>query len=134
MHKAVTYYRSILNQGFGAVVGNIVYSSSFDEGESWTSSSFRPANPLVSTQSNLYVASGGPNASLKFSAAGRALNTRTVRASINGTAVADIQMNYFNAMIDESATSIPLSLISSNTAHVEFRTTYAEVTESFFII
>ncbi|MBK8088758.1 MAG: hypothetical protein IPK31_12890 [Chitinophagaceae bacterium] len=133
MHKTALYYRATINPGFGAVVGSTVYSSSFDEGESWTSSAFRPANPLVSTQSNLYVAMSGPNASLKFSAAGRALNTRTVRATINGTAVADIQMNYFNAIIDESATNIPLSVISSNTANVEFRTTSAEVTDAIVI-
>lgn len=133
MHKASLYYRNSINPGFGAVVGSTVYSSSFDEGEGWASSAFRPANPLVSTQSNLYVATGGPNASLKFSAAGRALNTRTVRASINGTSVADIQMNYFNAIIDESANNIPLSLISSNTASVEFRTTSAEVTDAIVI-
>ncbi len=133
MHKAALYYKSTINPGFGAVVGSTVYSSSFDEGESWTSSAFKAANPLTSTQSNLYVAMSGPNASFKFSSEGRALNTRTVKALINGTTVADVQMNYFNAIIDESATSIPLSVISSNTANVEFRTTSPEATDAIVI-
>lgn len=133
MYKAALYYKATINPGFGAVVGSTVYSASFDEGESWTSSSFRPANPLTSTQSNLYVAMSGPAASLKFSAAGRALNTRTVKALVNGTSVADVQMNYFNSIIDESANNIPLSLISSNTANLEFRTTSTEVTDAIVI-
>ncbi len=128
-HKAALYYRNNLNLGFAAVVGSNVYSSSFDEGEGFTSGEFRPANPLLSSQNNLFVATGGPNAKLKFSAAGRALNTRTVRVSINGTVVADREMNYFNSVIDESADNIPLSLISSNTANFEFRNTSAEVTD-----
>ena len=114
MHKAATYYRNIINLGFGAVVGSTVYSSSFDKGEGYTSAEFRKANPLISTQSNLYVAMGGPAAHLKYSAAGRALNTRTVQAFINGTMVADSAINYFNSAIDDSPFNIvPLSLISS---------------------
>jgi len=120
-HKAALYYRNNLNLGFAAVVGSYVYSSSFDRGEGFTSGEFRAANPLVSSQTNLYVEPSGPNAKLKFSAVGRALNIRTVQAYINGTLVADRSMNYFNSIIDDNANSIPLSLISGNTANVEFR-------------
>lgn len=120
-HRAGLYYRNTINQGFAAVVGSYVYSSSFDRGEGFTSSEFRAANPLISSQTNLYVAPSGPNAKLKFSAVGRALNVRTVQAYINGTMVADRDMNYFNSIIDENANNIPLSLISGNTANVEFR-------------
>ncbi len=122
MHKAANYFRNIINPGFGAVVGSTVYSSSFDEGEGFTSGEFRPANPITSTQTNLFVAPSGPNARLKFSAAGRTLNKRTVQVQINGTTVyIDSVMSYFNAMIDESANNIPLSVINSNTAAIEFR-------------
>lgn len=120
-HKAALYYRNVINQGFAAVVGSYVYSSSFDRGEGFTSSEFRAANPLISSQRNLYVATSGPNAKLKFSAVGRALNIRTVQAYINGTMVTDRDMNYFNSIIDETANSIPLSLLSGDTAKVEFR-------------
>jgi len=134
MHKAANYYRNVINSGFGAVVGSTVYSSSFDEGEGFTSPEFRPANPLISTQNNLFVAMGGPAAMLKFSAAGRALNIRTVRVTVNGTAVADTSMNYFNAMIDESSNNIlPLSVISTNTASIQFNNTSAEVTDRIVI-
>ena len=133
LNKAALYYKNAINQGFAAVVGSYVYSSSFDEGEGYASAEFTPANTLNSSLTNLFVASSGPNASLKFSAVGRALNTRTVRVSINNTVVANREMNYFNSVIDESATSIPISLISSNTANFEFRNTSAEVTDRMVV-
>lgn len=133
LNKAALYYKNAINQGFAAVVGSYVYSSSFDEGEGYTSGEFVPANPLLSSLTNLYVAASGPNASLKFSAVGRALNTRTIRVSINSTVVAEREMNYFNSVIDESATNIPISLISSNTASFEFRNTSSAVTDRMVV-
>ena len=133
IHKAALYYRNNLNLGFAAVVGSFVYSSSFDRGEGFTSFEFRPANPLVSTQNNLFVAAGGPNAKLKFSAAGRALNIRSVRVSLNGTMVTEKEMNYFNSIIDESASDIPLSLISGSNTNIEFTNVSTEVTDRMVV-
>ncbi len=133
IHNAALYYRNNMNLGFAAVVGSYVYSSAFDKGEGFTSAEFRPAAPLSSTQSNLYVAAGGPAAKLKFSAAGRALNTRSVRVSVNGTQVADREMNYFNSVLDESVDNIPLTLLASNSATVQFTNTSAEVTDRMVV-
>lgn len=133
IHTAATYFKNIINQGFAAVVGSYVYSSAFDKGEGYTSGEFRPANPLTNTQTNLYVATGGPAAKLKFSAVGRALNTRSVRVSVNGTVVAEKEMNYFNAIIDESAASIPLSLLATNVASVQFQNVCAEVADRMVV-
>ena len=133
MHTAATYFRNTINLGFAAVVGSYVYSSAFDKGEGFTSGEFRPNNPLTNTQSNLFVASSGPAARLRFSAVGRALNTRTVRVSVNGTVVADKEMNFFNSVIDESANNIPLSLLTSNTASVQFTNTSSEVTDRIVV-
>jgi hypothetical protein len=74
MHRLRLNYRNAYNLGFGAVVGDVVYSSSYDEGEGYTSSQIAPSAPLVANNSNLFVATGGPNASLVYSAAGRSLN------------------------------------------------------------
>ncbi|RXK62455.1 hypothetical protein ESA94_05485 [Lacibacter luteus] len=133
IHTAATYFKNVINQGFAAVVGSYVYSSAFDRGEGYTSGEFRPGSALVNAQSNLYVAAGGPAAKLKFSAAGRALNTRSVRVSINGTVVADREMNYFNSIIDESADNIPLSLLASNSASVQFDDVSAEVSDRIVV-
>jgi hypothetical protein len=133
MHTAATYFRNAINPGFAAVVGSYVYSSAFDKGEGYTSGEFRPGSPLTNTQTNLFVAASGPSAKLKFSAVGRALNTRTVRVSVNGTLVADKEMNYFNSVIDESADNIPLSLLASNSAAIQFANNSAELTDRIVV-
>ncbi len=133
IHKAKVGFRNIYNPGFAAVVGDYVYSSSYEAGEGFTSSEFRPANPLVNTISNLFVAPGGPDASFYYTAVGRALNTRSVKAFINGTQVSEREMNYFNYVKDNSATNIPLSLLSSNTASIQFKDSSAEPTDRIVI-
>lgn len=131
IHKAAVYYRNNLNLGFAASLeGGTVYSSSFDDGEGFTSGEFNPFNSLFSTQNNLFVAAGGPAAKLKFSAEGRTLHTRNIQVYINGTQVADREMNYFNSVIDESATNIPVSLLNSNTANIEFRNVTSDTVPS----
>ncbi len=129
IHKARVGFANLYNPGFAAVVGDNVYSSSYDLGEGYTSPDIRPANPLIVTLTNLFIAPGGPDASFYYTAAGRALNTRAARVSINGTQVAEKEMNYFNIAKDNSATNIPLSLLISNTANIEFRNTSPEPTD-----
>lgn len=118
MHKVGTYFKSRMNQGFAAVVGEYVYSSSYDKGEFWSSGTFGPAGPLLSTINNLYVYNAGPSSVLKFGAVGNALNPRTVKVAINGTQVIDTLMDYFNDV--HGSISFPTALISSNTAAVRF--------------
>jgi hypothetical protein len=130
-HKAALYYRNNMNLGFAAVIGSYVYSSSFDKGEGFTSVEFSSTGSLPSTQSNLFVAMSGPAAKLKFSAAGRTLNTRSVKVLINGTTVAEKQMNYFNSIIDESTDNIPLSILNSNTANIEFLSSTTDTLPQF---
>jgi Peptidase family C25 len=122
IHKTGVNFKNFLSPGFAAVVGSFVYSSSFDEGEGYTSNPFGPATTLTSSLGNLFVASGGPNAWLRFSAAGRNLYPRQVRVSINNTRVrpADTTMNYFNSLKDAIADNIPLSLISGSNVDVQF--------------
>lgn len=132
IHKASLYYRDNLNLGFAAVVGSYVYSSSFDRGEGFTSAEFNGLGVLASSQANLHVAaSAGVPAKLKFTAAGRTLNSRSIRAFINGNLVADKQMNFFNSLIDESTNNIPLAILSSNTANVEFRISTSDTLPQF---
>jgi hypothetical protein len=126
MHKAGVNFRNFQNPGFAAVIGSFVYSSSFDRGEGYTSAEFRPGVPLNSTLSNLFVASSGPNASLKFTAAGRALYTRSFQVSVNATVVADREMNYFNSIIDNGVTDIPVGVLASSTANIQFKNNSAD--------
>jgi hypothetical protein len=122
IHKAGVNYKEYLSPGFAAVVGSFVYSSSFDDGEGYTSKQFNNATPLKSTLGNLFVASGGPNAWLRFSAAGRHLYTRSIRVAINDVTLGDTTiMNYFNSAKDVIKADIPLSLINGSSVEVQFK-------------
>ena len=61
MYTAGNYFRNLINPGFAAVVGEYVYSSSYDKGEYWSSPAFTPSAPLYSTLSNLVVYGSGPH-------------------------------------------------------------------------
>lgn len=121
MHKTGTYFRNRLNPGFAAVVGEYVFSSSYDKGEYWSSATINPASPLTTTLINLQVYAGGPASTLSFGASGNALNPRNVRVNLNGTDVKDTIMDYFNDV--NTTLNISTSAISSNTATIKFTNT-----------
>jgi flagellar hook assembly protein FlgD len=117
MYTAGHYFVDQLNPGFAAVVGEYVYSSSYDKGEYWASSPFTPSAPLNSSLGGLAVYAGGPQSTFKYGASGNALNARTIRVTVNGSVVNDTLMDYFN---DINATlSLPTGLISSGTAAIQ---------------
>lgn len=121
MYTAGNYYKNKLNPGFAAVVGEYVYSSSYDKGEYHSSQDITPANPLTTSLANLYVYAAGPNSTLRFGASGNALNPRTIRVSVNGTDVKDTLMEFFNDL--HTTAPVPTSLITSGTAAVKFTNT-----------
>lgn len=108
-----------VNPGFAMVVGEYIYSSSYDIGEFWASPSIAPAGPLTDGQSNLFTYGGGPDASIRFGVVGQADNPRTVQLSVNGSILADTALNSFNDLL--TSRPVPLGLISgSNSAGVKF--------------
>lgn len=127
MHKAATYYKSIINKGFAAVIGEYVYSSAYDKGEFWSSAQIRPATPITTTHNALKVYASGPDAMLKYGTMGDALNPRNLKISVNNTVVEDTIMDYFN---DIHATApVPLTLISAGSAAVKFENTSSVATD-----
>ncbi len=131
INKAYSYYRNKVNPGLAAVIGEYIYSSSYDKGEFWSSNPVSPSAPLVTTLSGLNVYSGGPNATLKYGAMGGALNARNIRVSLNSSLLKDTAMDYFNDI--NSNVSVPLSLISSGTANVQFENTSAVGTDRIVV-
>src|SRR5580658_2059155 len=79
MYQTGTYFKAAINPGFASVIGEYIYSSSYDIGEFWGSNAIYPGTPLVDNQSNLYVYPGGPGAGIKFGMVGCADNTRQVQ-------------------------------------------------------
>src|ERR1700744_3303560 len=90
MYTAGNYFKNGgINPGYAQVVGEYIYSSSYDIGEFWASPSIVPGGPLSDQQNSLYVYTGGPGASIKFGMVGTADDARTVQLAVNGTVLAD---------------------------------------------
>lgn len=118
MYTAGRYNKDRINQGFAVDLKEYLYSSSYDKGEFWSSGDIRPATPYLTSLTGLSVYSGGPDATFRFGMSGNTLNARTVKTTVNNTEVSNVVMDYFNEY--QSSGTIPLSLISSGSADVQF--------------
>jgi hypothetical protein len=107
------FYKQRINYGFAAVVGEYVYSSTYENGEGWASRDVYSTTPLIDQYTNLYVSPAGPDPKITVAASGNALNTRKVLVTVNGIKVMEEQMDYFNA-ISKTAT-FPLSYLGRPT-------------------
>jgi len=127
MYTYGKYWKARLNPGYAAVVGEYVYSSSFDKGEFWGSATLSPSGLVTDASAALYPYNSGPNVNFRFGAVGNALNARTIQARINGSTVKDTTCDYFNDLV--TSTSFPVSVISSGNANLEFDNTSAVSTD-----
>ena len=115
MYTAGSYFRNGgINPGYAQVVGEYIYSSSYDIGEFWSTVPIVPGTPYTDTKSNLYVYGGGPNAFIKFGMVGTADDPRTVALTVNGTQIVDTTMNSFNDLL--TGETVPLGLISGSSS------------------
>lgn len=112
-------FKNRQNPGFANIVGEYVYSSSYDKGEFWSTAEIRPSGVSRTNSTALQVYTGGPStASIKFGAFGNALNTRSIELKINDVSLKDTIMDYFSDVI--TTVNFPVSLIASNTSKTEF--------------
>lgn len=121
MHTVGNYYKLKQNLGFAAVVGEYVYSSSYDKGEYWSSNNIFPSTPLRDTLKNLRVFNAGPASTFTFGASGIALNPRNVRVAINGSDLKDTVMDYFNDV--HTSFDFPTALLNTDQAAIRFTNT-----------
>ena len=126
MHRATISFRNQYSQGFAAVVGSDVFSSSYDNGEGYVSPLIPPGNVFSQTLSNLFVYNGGPDAFFRYTAAGRRLNIRNISATVNNTLIETREMNYFNSINDTGYITIPNALFTSGSAKIDVRNLSAE--------
>ena len=81
-------FKDQINPGSPNVIAGVnVYSSSFDDGEGWTSRGITSSNSLKLNISNLQVSTIGPEASMRINFFGGSLNTRQVSVQIAGNSV-----------------------------------------------
>ena len=121
MYTAGAYFRDGgINPGFAQVVGEYIYSSSYDIGEFWSSADFGPGTPYTSTVSNLfpYTGGGASTPTLKWGAVGTADNSRTVEVTANGNQIGDTAMNSF---YDAQTTwQVPQSAVNTGAVTIGF--------------
>lgn len=108
-------YKTKINQGFAAIVGEYVYSATYDRGEGYSSRDISPNAPLVETN-KLYTYPGGPDGTMSFALSGNALNARNYRISINGNVVVDEPMNFFNT--SKKTVNVPISYLGTTSGDV----------------
>ncbi|MCF8340426.1 MAG: hypothetical protein K9I82_05560 [Chitinophagaceae bacterium] len=113
MHTFNLNTRQKLNPGYASVVGEYVYSSSYEAGEGWTSQDIMPTTP-IKTLSYLYINENGPAAQLNVSVSGNAMNFRNYKVSINGNVQIESPLEYFNQ--DTKSASVPMGVFLKNAA------------------
>ena len=105
MNKVGTSYNFKYNLGYAALVGEYVYSSSYDMGEGYTTGDINPGNDFIQTYNNLNVYTAGAANSVSFyiSAFGNALNQRNLQVKFNGNLLYnDAPLNYFSFIKKQS--------------------------------
>lgn len=114
MRRIEQHYRNQINKGYAAVIGEYVYSSSYDIGEGWSSDNISPCCSLVKVLDNINKYTAGPQNNVMFTvnAVGNALNPRELVAKVQGTTVIQKPMPYFNALKD-TIRNLPLSILNS---------------------
>jgi hypothetical protein len=117
MRRVEQHYRDQINRGYAAVVGDYVYSSSYDIGEGWSSNNVFPCCALSHSIFNLNRYNGGPQNNVIFTvtANGNALNPRELYARFFGNQFMLKPMPYFNPLKD-TIRNLPLSLLANPNA------------------
>ena len=107
-------YKQLYNRGYAVLVGEYVYSSSYDVGEGWTSNNAAPGFDLYNQFNNMNVYTAGPanSVSLYIAAVGNALNTRNLRVKFFNNVVLNTPMNYFDT-VKRQVDNLPLTLLQN---------------------
>lgn len=120
IHTAGNYYKDRLFGGAAQLVGtSYVYSSSFDEGEGYTSGDIGTNANVTTTFSALspYTGAGAPSPLVRVHAAGNAVNPRYFRINLNGDSVHAASMDFYNYA--KVSKPVNVSQISSGTAAIQ---------------
>ena len=112
--KVTMAYKNQYNRGYAVLVGEYVYSSSYDMGEGWTSYDAYPCCDIFKEFTGLNVYTAGPanSVSLYISAFGNALNTRDLRVKFFNNIAATTPMSFFDT-VKKTFINLPLSLLQN---------------------
>ena len=122
IHTAGVYYKTRIHSGHSEVVGkSFTYSSSYDEGEGYSSLDIAGGGAQIANVTALfpYMGAGAPDPIVNVNAAGNATNTRKFRVSINGDSVFGVTMDYYQYA--KGTATFPVSKISGGSASIEVK-------------
>src|SRR6185437_3344773 len=133
MNVRGSYLNDKLNPGYYLWPGTYVYSSSYDIGEGWTSQDVIPGRPYSINLTNINLYRNGPAATLKFGAAGNAINYRNIKVSIYNTVVDTESMDLFSYLKKE-IDNIPISaFLDLSNLQINFENNSAVTTDRFVV-
>ncbi len=118
LHTEGLYFKNRINSGYAAVVGEYVYSSSYDQGEGWADFDIGTNVTRTNTLLNLspYNGAGAPAPILRINASGNALNPRQVEVRVNNTLVNTQSIDFFD--YKKFSTTLDATLISGGSAAI----------------
>ncbi len=90
MREVTENYKTKVNNGKAIFAGELVYASSYDAGEGWSSADLSNGAEGITTFNNLNVYTAGPanSVTVKATAASNASSSRTMRLRLNGDSIA----------------------------------------------
>lgn len=139
MRRIELHFRAQINRGYAKIIGERVFSSSYDIGEGRTSNSINPCCALVVPINNLnaYTSNTNPEDKLTFTiaAAGNANNSRSLLVKINGTSITPQvhPMDFFSYRKD-TIRNLPLSILTNpNSLQVGINGTSAVLSDQIVV-
>lgn len=116
MRRIEYHYKNMINRGLARPIVEYVYSSSYDQGEGWSSNEVFPCCALGVDITNLNKYTAGPANSVTFTvgASGNALNSRELIGKFYNNEVIRVGMPYFD-YVKDTIRNLPLSLLQSTT-------------------
>jgi len=110
IHTAGIYFKDKINNGLFYIVGtDHLFSSSYDQGEGWTSGDIpRNSTYPINNLGPFYPAAAGPAPTIRANVSGNAYNSRYYRIAINGDSVLGSPVPYMNFVKDEGTFNINL--------------------------
>lgn len=109
-------FKQQYNRGYAVQVGEMVYSSSYDISEGWTSFDIGAGDPFAMYQQfdnlNVYTAAPANSVSFSIAAGGNALNTRKIKIRFFNNIVDSVTVNYFDTL-KRTFNNLPLSLLQN---------------------
>ena len=117
IHTLQKNYRTKQNQGFAVDYGELLFSSSYETGEGWSSTDVYPG--ALMSANVLYLDNSGAPATLDAIVAGNSSILREISVKINGAVVADTLLNSYKIKRFH-ITNIPLATFTGGEANIEF--------------